>query len=326
MLEYAIRIGSTTKHADYALMLENKPVVLVEAKPFDADLSQDDSAQIISYGRIEDVQWVVLTNGRTLKIFDAREGKSEKECLVIEIDLAESSAHARDLSIISRESVISGDIERAIKRLAATRKALKNLEARQQELSAAFKTILLKVTGPEAEKRVDSISMQLAREAVSLFKGQSEAGTEPDPEAGLRRIYRTELAANPPGQVMLFPATREGAEFLKKYNAWGYVRVSKALPYLALYVGRPTSAVLYFGEVDSVTQPLTSKEEAMQRTGIHEKDMKMFSAGKRVIKLKPGSLVEFKDPIPLGDRHRAPRGSRYTNLKTLIDAQKVKDL
>jgi hypothetical protein len=34
------------------------------------------SSQIISYGRVEDVQWVVLTNGKTLKIFDA---KSRKE-------------------------------------------------------------------------------------------------------------------------------------------------------------------------------------------------------------------------------------------------------
>jgi hypothetical protein len=197
MLEYPIKIGSTTKYVDYALMLENKPVALVEAKPFDTALSPDDSAQIISYGRIEDVHWVVLTNGKGLKIFDAMEGKGEKECLVIEIDLSDASAHARDLNIISRESIISGDIDAAIKRLAATRKAMKSLEERQSEMAEAFKGVLLKITGPEAEKRVSSISAQLAREAVRLFRGQSEAGPGPVPTPDLRQIYRSELAAKP---------------------------------------------------------------------------------------------------------------------------------
>jgi hypothetical protein len=125
---------------------------------------------------------------------------------------------------------------------------------------------------------------------------------------------------------MLFPAAFEGAEFLKKYNAWGYVRVGGTAPYLALYVGRPKSAIVYFGEVDSVTQPLKSKEDAVKRTGIQERDMKMFSAGKRVINLKPGSLVELKDPIPLEDRRSAPRGFRYTSLGKLIEAKRVEDL
>lgn len=125
---------------------------------------------------------------------------------------------------------------------------------------------------------------------------------------------------------MLFPAKMEGAQFLVKYNAWGYVRPGRKTPYLALHVGSPKSGVLYFGEVESMTQPFTSKEDAIKGTGIKEKDMKLFSTGKRVVILKPGTLVEFKDPIKLLDKHTAPRGLRYTTLQKIMEAKCVADL
>ena len=34
VLEYSVKIGSRSTFVDYALMLEDQPVVLVEAKPF----------------------------------------------------------------------------------------------------------------------------------------------------------------------------------------------------------------------------------------------------------------------------------------------------
>ena len=162
MLEYPIKIGSTTKYVDYALMLESKPVILVEAKPFDALLLKDDSSQIISYGRVEDIKWVVLTNGKNLKIFDTKAGKTEDECLVIEIDLRKLPIQASDLMLISRKSILTGEIEEATRRLAATRRAIFNLKAQQQEIVEEFKRIFLRITGPEIENRVENVSKQLA--------------------------------------------------------------------------------------------------------------------------------------------------------------------
>jgi hypothetical protein len=87
-LEYPLRIGTSSAHVDYALILEEKPIVFIEAKAFDTALQEAHAYQIISYGKIEDVQWVVLTNGRQLKLFDTHAGKAEAECLVVELDLA----------------------------------------------------------------------------------------------------------------------------------------------------------------------------------------------------------------------------------------------
>lgn len=324
VLEYPVKIGSTTRYVDYALMLENKPVVFVEAKAFDVTLSYDDSAQIISYGRIEDVQWVILTNGRNLKVFDTEEGKNEDECLVIEIDLKESPMRADYLILLSRESILSGEIEAAAKRLAATKNAIFNLKQKQQEIAKDFKKALLKVTGTETEKRVEAISKQLAVQAVQLFEKQVQTVPGHIPTEEVPSITRKELATKSPGEVVLFPSRIEGVEFLKKYNAWGFVTMSrKHVPYFALYVGKPESSVLYFGEIESITQPLQSKEDLVK---IQEKDTKTFEAGKRVIHLKPGTLVKFKDPISLKNKRSAPRGLRYTALEKLIQANNIEEI
>ena len=324
ILEYPIRIGSTTKYVDYALMLENKPVVLVEAKAYDVTLSHDDSAQIISYGRIEDVQWVVLTNGRNLKVFDTKEGKTEKECLVIEIDLKKLPMQANDLSLISRESILTGEIEAAAKRLAATRNAIRNLKQKQQEIAEEFKKILLKMTGTEVENRVENISKRLADQTVQLFEKQVETIPGQISDKEVRMITRNKLTMKSPGEVVLCPSRVEGVEFLKKYNAWGFVAMSrKHIPYFALYVGRPESSVLYFGEIESITQPLKSKEDLKR---IQEEDTETFETGKRVIHLKQGTLVKFKDPIPVKDKRSAPRGLRYTTLERLIQANHTGEL
>ena len=323
MLEYPVRIGSTTKYVDYALMLEDKPVVLVEAKPFDSTSSYDDSAQTISYGRVEDVQWVVLTNGRKLKVLDTKEGKSEKECLVTEVDLENLPIQANDLSLISRESILTGDIEAAAKRLAATRHAIRNLKLKQQQIADEFRETLLRITGEGAENRVAIVSKQLAEQSIQLFQKRVETATGPMPTGEILTIARSKLAAKPSGDVVICPSRVEGVEFLKKYNAWGFVTIGRKIPYFALYVGRPESSVLYFGEIESITQPLKSKEDLGK---IQMQDAETFEMGKRVIHLKPGTLVKFEDPIRLKNRRSAPRGLRYTTLGKLVQAQNTSEL
>lgn len=324
VLEYPIKIGSTTKYVDYALMLESKPVVLVEAKAFDTELSYDDSAQVISYGRIEDVQWVVLTNGKILKVFDTKGGKSEKECLVIEVDLRELPTQDSDLSLISRESILTGEIEATAKRLASTRTAIKNLRKNQSEMAEEFKKILLEITGKDVEKRVSDVAQQLTEQTIQLFERQIGTGTAEGLGKEIKQISRKDLEVKAPGEVVLCPSRIEGVEFLKKYNAWGFVALSKGtIPYFALYVGKPESSVLYFGEIESITQPLKSKDDLGR---IQEKDTKTFEVGKRVIHLKPGTLVKFTNPIPLKGRKSAPRGLRYTTLEKLMQANHVGEL
>ena len=128
----------------------------------------------------------------------------------------------------------------------------------------------------------------------------------------------------PTGEVVLCPSRIEGVEFLRKYNAWGFVKLRKSdVPYFALYVGKPESSVLYFGEIESITQPLKSKDDLVK---IREEDKSTFEPGKRVIHLKSGTLVKFEDPIPLSAKKRAPRFLMYTKLERLVQAKNIDEL
>lgn len=324
-LEYPVRIGTKPNYVDYALILEGKPVVLVEAKAFDVILTSDHSRQIISYGKVEGVQWVVLTNGKILIIFNTTLGMSEEECSVTKVDLEILPKRIKHLNLISRESVLTGEIERASERLKATQRAIRNIQQKEEELADAFAEVLLRFTGPSVDDRVKSVAIQLSRQATQLFESGVEEGEHRRAIGEVPTKKREELNEKEPGEVLLCPSRPEGVVFLKKYNAWGFVRISSAhVPrYLALYVGKPESSVLYFGDIESITQPLQSKQ-ALHK--IKEEDLETFETGKRVIHLKPGSLVRFKDPLPLKDRRKAPRGLRYTTLRKLIQADYVDDL
>ena len=323
-LEYPISMGTGTNTVDYALMLENEPMVFVEAKAFEVTLSPKHSQQAISYGKVQDVQWVVLTNGKTLKVFDTKQGKNEKQCLVIAIDLTKLPRQAKDLNLISRDSILSGGIEDAVKRLAATRRALRNLTQRQKEIADGFRKILLKIVGSEVKSSIENLANQLAGQAPRLFEKQVEMVTEKTYGKEVQVVTRKQLAIRPPGKVVICPSKIGGVEFLKKYNAWGFVKMREEdIPYFSLYVGRPESSVLYFGEVESITKPLKSKEDLAK---IRETDIETFEPGTRVIHLKPGTLVKFADPVPLKNRRFVPKGRLYTTLEKLTRASNIESL
>ena len=323
-LEYPIRVGTRTVHVDYALLLEDKPVVLVEAKPFDETLSDYQSEQIISYGRYEEVKWAALTNGRVLKIFNTEEGRTEKDSLIVEISLETLPQQVGELYLLSRESILTGEIENAAKRMAATMKAIRRLKQRQKELAEELKNIIIKITGAEDESHVENVANQLLKQTIELFEIHAERGPPP-PVARIPVISRKELSKRSPGEVIICPSRAEGVEFLKKYNAWGFVNIgeSRKPRYFALYVGVPESSVLYFGEIDSITQPLESKEELRR---IQEEDMDKFARGKRVIHLKSNTLVNFADPIPIRTRRSGLRGIKYTTLEKLVNADNTDEL
>ena len=329
-LEYPVRLGTRVGYVDYALMLEDKPVILVEAKAFDEFLIEDYASQIISYGKVEDVQWAALTNGKKLKIFDTKAGKNEGECIVVEIDLQKLPQRESELKLLSRESILTGDIEKTANRLAITKKAIHNLKLKQDKLANDFKKILFEITGPGLENRIQIVSTQLAKQTVELFEEKvlsptSFQKTSERESTGVGLISRMMLSKKEPGEVMMCSSRVAGVEFLEKYNAWGFVKLGKNRnpKYFALYVGRPNSTVLYFADIESITQPLKSKEDIRK---ISTEDMGTFKSGKQVVHLKSNSLKKLKDPIPLKNRHAAPLGIRYTTLEKFIETNSIEDL
>jgi hypothetical protein len=96
---------------DYALLIEGKPALFVEAKALGRSLdSPQHVAQVVNYGNNEGVRWCVLTDGRTWDVYDAFAPVRMPDKLVARIHLEDLDA-ASALDGISLTSVASGAIE-----------------------------------------------------------------------------------------------------------------------------------------------------------------------------------------------------------------------
>jgi len=324
-LEYTITIGTSRPTVDYAFIIEGKPTFFLEAKPYDSELKDTESNQCISYGKVSDVRWVALTNGDILKLFDTSRGTNEDQCLISTIKLEKLPEGLDELSLLHRNSILSGEIENVVNRIAQTKTAINSLRRNQNQLKEKFKESILSITGDIFKEKVESTSTQLVKHAIDILEGQKEyIQIPPTPSTTeYQETRRSQLTAYPQGVVLVSPSKPEGVEFLRKYNAWGFIRVLRKPRYFALYVGRPESKLLYFAEIDRITDPIGAREEI---STIQDQDMDTFEKGKQVIWLKPNTLRKFTDPIPLIDKRKGPRGPRYTTIEKIVNAKRFSDL
>lgn len=161
-LEYSIPMASRTHQVDYALLLEDAPVAFVEAKGCDTSLSDANRDQLRTYMKTQDIDWGLLTNGRTNEVFQRRvengQVKVERLGTARVKDLAQKS---NLLSALSKQSIKSGEaknIARKISELQCTRRRLR--ENKDEIAESIARTV--------AEKVGDSISQQAENEAKTL--------------------------------------------------------------------------------------------------------------------------------------------------------------
>lgn len=125
-------------------------------------------------------------------------------------------------------------------------------------------------------------------------------------------IHRDDLKGSDDDLVALFPTRLDGIEFLKKYNAWGYVKMNKIPKYLAFFVTRPYSQILFVAEFSHISKPFYDKKEIKD---IDDADKDSFSPGKSIVYLKKESLSKLSNPIPYkSPKGFVPFGLSYTTL------------
>lgn len=124
------------KSVDYALKINKKPVVLVEAKQLD-DALDDVKAltQIVGYAANDGVEWCVLTNGIRYRVYRSSEKASAPEKLLfqISIDPRDDPSLSPDeiishLSRLSRDSLANGTLDALGEEIFTTAKVRKALD------------------------------------------------------------------------------------------------------------------------------------------------------------------------------------------------------
>lgn len=114
--EYRVYDGTCL---DYALKIEGKPCLFVEAKALGRSLSDRTFiAQTVNYANNEGVVWCVLTDGLIYRIYKTNEPAEMERKLLFEVDLSLVDSGASDgseliryLTFLSRDSIENGDLD-----------------------------------------------------------------------------------------------------------------------------------------------------------------------------------------------------------------------
>ncbi len=69
--EHTVDRAGRNESVDYALMINNLPRVLIEAKKLGNPLGEKEARQVVGYARLERMQWCVLTNGKRWRLYNA---------------------------------------------------------------------------------------------------------------------------------------------------------------------------------------------------------------------------------------------------------------
>lgn len=83
--EYYVK--NSQEFIDYVLRAHTEPVLAIEAKPLQTDLTDKHAAQLVQYCSVEGLEWCALTNARALWLFNTYLKGDQQQKLVAKLDL-----------------------------------------------------------------------------------------------------------------------------------------------------------------------------------------------------------------------------------------------
>jgi predicted transport protein len=165
---------------DYALKIDGKPRLFVEAKGIGKNLdNQQFIAQTVNYANNEGVLWCVLTNGLVYRVYKTNEPVPMEQKLLFEVDLgAEGAATAADmaksLELIARQSMLTDALEHWGDRVFTDGRVRKGLGQLAAQPTAKFLKELNQLLGkPEISEAKLRDSLARVMDAKSLVVPKS---------------------------------------------------------------------------------------------------------------------------------------------------------
>ena len=223
-LEYPTVDG---KSVDYAMKINRKVVLLIEAKQLEDPLDDVKSVtQVVGYAANDGIEWCVLTNGARYKVYRASERASAPEKLLFEASINPRNSQglsieqiAAQLNRLSKDSLAEGILDRLGTEIFTTSKVRKALDRLFTETPSTFVRLVRKAMGD------DSVTPSQIQQA-------------------LRRIWH----ASPPVQV------RTELKTIRPERPVG----RRASPYMEAHhtLGKPSEVVELYRGLDRLCQDL----------------------------------------------------------------------
>ena len=108
--EYRIR----SEYADYIVQLNRKKQFVVEVKAIQLDLSEKHLRQSVSYAANEGIDWIILTNGKTVELYRVIFGKPISTKKIFSFDLTDEKklkTSAEFLYYLTKKSVLKDELD-----------------------------------------------------------------------------------------------------------------------------------------------------------------------------------------------------------------------
>jgi len=181
-LEYSVQIGSGTKKVDYALKIEETPVVFIEAKGADTQLTSSNEDQLRSYMRQVGVDWGLLSNGREFAIF-RRDYASNRpnEISLAEFTLEEIADKKQPLSALSKDSLESGKSRQIAEKIEAVQQAVRALRAEKEGIAEDVTRVVTEEIGETASQQVENEAKNFVDDLIATLETQADENVVEDP-------------------------------------------------------------------------------------------------------------------------------------------------
>lgn len=95
-LEYKVR----QQRADYALMVDGQPVAVIEAKPLESDLEDNEIMQVLNYANRANIGYMIVTNGDRWEMYEVFQRGALEERLLMKLELSQQPAHQNALQAL----------------------------------------------------------------------------------------------------------------------------------------------------------------------------------------------------------------------------------
>lgn len=312
--EKKVYFGSKPNKIDYEVGTKNDKFI-IEAKKPGLNLNSDDFIrQLLSYMKLEDINYGFLFNGRELMAF-----KSDSI-----IPFYNWNCDNNDLEIFNMFS--NGNFPHSIDKYINENKTLEKFKNYINNNQDLIKNEIIQKISELSETPGDTVKECLPNILDSLTKEPSDDANKNTYGNLPKTVFRKELRVSPEKMIAIFPAAvgdNIGVEWLLKYNAWRSVIIKENPEYFALYVSAPVSSVLYFAEIKEIRNV---EDQSLLKLGIPPPDPEETGKGKKIIILRPESIVKLGDPIKMGERIHGLRKLMYSTMQKFVNASTLDDL
>lgn len=172
-LEYSVQMGTGTKKVDYALKIEDTPVVFVEAKGCDTPIDGHEG-QLTSYMRQVGVDWGMLVNGKRFKLYRRdHTSKRPNEIRLADFGIDEIIENEHPLTAISHDSIRSGESQRIAETIEAVQRAIDSLQDNKESLAEEVTGVVTEVVGESVSQTVESEAKGFVDDLVATLEEQA---------------------------------------------------------------------------------------------------------------------------------------------------------